>query len=81
MFQATRLLEVPVDLLGQRIVALIDCGATHNFISEDLVANLGLDAIECKPLRVTLADQSVAISAAHVSCELGMGFAAVPVTL
>lgn len=31
---------------GQTVIVLIDCGATHNFVSSELVQNLGLQVME-----------------------------------
>ena len=30
---------------GQEVVVLIDCGASHNFISTDLVSKLGIPSV------------------------------------
>ena len=31
---------------GQEVVVLIDCGASHNFISMDLVEKLGMPSVD-----------------------------------
>lgn len=39
-------MKVMGSIMGQPVVVLIDCGATHNFISAELVEQLGLSTTE-----------------------------------
>ena len=32
--------------MGQEVIVLIDCGASHNFISTDMVAKLGIPYVD-----------------------------------
>lgn len=41
-FTTPKTMKLKGTVLGHSVVVLIDCGATHNFISEDLVNRLGL---------------------------------------
>ncbi|KAF7821859.1 Retrovirus-related Pol polyprotein [Senna tora] len=41
---------------GKEVVIMIDSGATHNFISEELVKRMGLEVEKTKSYRVTLGD-------------------------
>lgn len=43
-------------LCGQRIVSLIDTGATHNLIDEGVVARRGIKTEECEGFKVMVAD-------------------------
>ena len=53
-----KLVYLSVSLIGfsRTVQALIDSGATLNFIHEALVANLGLITQSCPPVKVRLAD-------------------------
>jgi len=55
---SSSLVCLSVFLIGlfSTIVALIDSGATMNFINERIVASLGLKTEPCAPTRVLLAD-------------------------
>ncbi|KAH9296672.1 hypothetical protein KI387_044252 [Taxus chinensis] len=44
------------DLYGKKITILIDSGATHNFIDEDLVAKMGLQEEDFQGFNVIVAD-------------------------
>lgn len=40
----------------KQVLILIDCGASHNFISKELVGNLGLPVVDTLPYMVSLGD-------------------------
>lgn len=50
-----QLLELGVVVEGSLLSALIDSGASHNFISESLAKKLSLTVIECETMTVRLA--------------------------
>ena len=53
-----KLVYLSISLIGfsRTVQALVDSGATLNFIHEALVANLGLITQSCPPIKVRLAD-------------------------
>lgn len=53
---------VSASINGQAVCALLDTGATHNFISEDEAKRLGLKAIRgaCTELQARECDEDVA---------------------
>lgn len=55
-FQKNESLRVCGVLCGQRIVALIDIGSTHNFIDEGVVARRGLKTEDFKGFKVMVAN-------------------------
>lgn len=61
-FQRNESFKVRGMIKGQRIVALIDTGATHNFIDEVVVAKKGLQTEEFEGFKVMVADGF------HISC-------------
>ncbi|XP_057846650.2 uncharacterized protein LOC131056314 [Cryptomeria japonica] len=61
-FQRNESFKVQGMIKGQRIVALIDTGATHNFIDEVVVAKKGLQTEEFEGFKVMVADGF------HISC-------------
>ena len=57
-----RLLERPVQLHGTDTVCLIDSGATHCFVSVQLVNDLDISTHKGESLQVTLADNKTVIT-------------------
>ena len=57
---------------GTSVVALLDCGATHNFVSKALVKKLGVAPVLTSPMCITLADCLCVIS--HQVCTLSVEF-------
>lgn len=49
-----KILKLRGELLGRMIVVMIDCGATHNFVSPQLIQTLGLPISETKPYVVLI---------------------------
>jgi hypothetical protein len=68
-----------VSLIGlfSTIVALVDSGATMNFINECIVATLGLETEPCAPTRVVLADGRVL---AHSNRQITLKFTIAGIT-
>lgn len=51
-----RTLKLRGSVRGREVMVLIDCGATHNFVAERLVAELGIPTIKVPSYSVTLGD-------------------------
>ncbi|KAF7826330.1 Retrotransposable element Tf2 [Senna tora] len=51
-----RTMKLMGKIRGKEVVIMIDSGATHNFISEELVKRMGLEIEKTKSYRVTLGD-------------------------
>ena len=68
-----RLVYLSVSLIGlsRTVQALIDSGATLNFINEALVDSLGLETQSCSPVQVRLADGRVLT---HASRKVSLQF-------
>ena len=58
---SSKLVHLSVSLIGhsRTVVALVDSGATLNFINESIVTTLGLEPERCTPTQVLLADGRV----------------------
>ena len=68
---SSKLLHLPLRCFDSFFTALLDCGASHNFISEDLVNQIGtVTPTKVEPMLVRLADQSVIISDYSVSLPI-----------
>ena len=60
---SSKLLHLPLRCFDSSFTALLDCRASHNFISEDLVNQIGtVTPTKVNPMPVRLADQSVMTS-------------------
>ena len=60
---SSKLLYLPLRCFYSSFTALVDCGASHNFISEDLVNQIGTAIpTKVKPMPVQQADQSIMTS-------------------
>ena len=60
---SSNLLHLPLRCFDSSFTALLDCGASHNFISEDLVNQIGtVTPTKVDPMPIWLADQSVMTS-------------------
>ena len=58
----SNLLYLPLRCFDSSFTALLDCGASHNFISEDLVKQIGtVTPTKVDPMPILLADQSIMI--------------------
>lgn len=57
----------------QRVLGLVDSGATHNFVGVSFVQRLGLPTVEGKLLRVKLADGSVVVSSRAICMPVLFG--------
>ena len=68
-----KLVYLSVSLIGfsRTVQALVDSGATLNFIHEALVANLGLITQSCPPIKVRLADGRIL---AHTNRKVSLKF-------
>ena len=54
---SSKLLHLPLRCFDSLFTALLDCGASHNFISKDLVNQIGnATPIKVDPMPVRLAD-------------------------
>ena len=40
-----KIMKLQGKVMGQEVLVLIDCGASHNFIPTDLVAKLGITSV------------------------------------
>ena len=59
----SKLLHLPLRYFASFFTALLDCGASHNFISEGLVNQIGtVTPTKVEPMPIWLADQSVMTS-------------------
>ena len=47
---------LPVVIQGERLLALLDTGSTHNFLQGDIMRRLGLQPVGREHLRVTVAN-------------------------
>ena len=57
---SSKLFHLPLRYFDSSFTALLDCGASHNFISEDLVNRIGtVPPMKVDPMPIRLADQSV----------------------
>ena len=54
-------------LEGLPILLLVDSGASHNYITKELVTSLGLSMIDTREFAITLGDGSKKVS--HGKCE------------
>ena len=60
---SSNLLHLPLRCFDSSFTALLDCGASHNFISEDLVNQIGtVTPTKVDLMPIWLADQSVMTS-------------------
>ena len=66
---SNKLLLLPLSVGSQKTTAMVDSGATHNFISNnmlDIIKSASHDCVKwwhaSEPLRVSLADNSVVLS-------------------
>ena len=56
----SKLLHLPLRYFDSFFTALLDCGASHNFNSKDLVNQIGnITPTKVNPIPVWLADQSI----------------------
>ena len=77
---SNELLLLPLSVGSQKTTAMVDSGATHNFISDnmlDIIKSASHDCVKWRhasePLRVSLADNSVVLSTkiAVLSVQIG----------
>ena len=67
----SKLLHLPLRCFASSFTALLDCRASHNFISEDLVNLIGtVTPTKVNPMPVQWADQSVMTSDHSVSLPI-----------
>ena len=60
---SSKLLHLTLRCIDSLVTALLDCGASHNFISEDLVNRIGtVSPTKVEPMPIRLAGQSVVTS-------------------
>ena len=63
MNASSQLLHLPLRCFNSFFTALLDCGASHNFISENLVNQIGaVTPIKVNPMPIWLNDQSIMTS-------------------
>ena len=55
-WDSPRLIEFEVLVKSRTVTALLDCGATHNFISAELITSLDIPSYKAGPLDIMLAD-------------------------
>ena len=79
-YTSKKLFLLPLSVRSQKISAMVDSGATHNFISNnmlDIIKSASHDCVKWwhagEPLRVSLADNSVVLSTkiAVLSVQIG----------
>ena len=67
-------LHVPVKLSGRNLKALVDTGATHQFVQTKLIRSLGLmDSVRPTTVRVKLADGSIHSLDGEIELEVEIG--------
>ena len=65
---SSKLLHLPLRCFDSLFTVFLDCEASHNFISEDLVNRIGtVTPTKVEPMRIQLADQSVITSDHYVT--------------
>ena len=68
---SSKLLHLPLKCFDSFFTALLDCEASHNFISEDLVNQIGnVTPTKVDPMPIWLSDQSVMISDHSVTLSI-----------
>ena len=68
---SSKLLPLPLRCFNSSFTALLDCGASHDFISEDLVNQIGIKTpTKVEPMPIHLADQSIMTSDYSVSLPI-----------